>query len=398
MNWRRYGIAGLGFTLLMASCSGGENTDLEAVERAEDLAGAEVSATEEVEDPFGGLSNERFDTPAPSPLNDFLGVSLDGDDSDMNARIQDEIVACMAAEGFEYTPSGSGLAAMFTGRGVAEDGLVTGSEAWISRYGFGRSTQRFSQDDVGANLVGNTWGTQTLGVEDANRDYVASLSAADQAAYYEALYGLSSGAIVDGLGGTEGGEATDGLEDLAGAFSEGCEPKANRLATGGVDVIGLFFAIGNDVTAMQETVSNDPRVIEARQELAACLQARGLPYANIDEAKQDFQDRVDRIGEVSVVGGVEEMPDPNSLAGASMLDLQDMLNGSGLVYNLSDESKAELAVIQGEEVATAQEFLECGVGLQGLAGTEIYGIVQAEVEQRFVDDNVDRLSEFKVEQ
>ena len=91
-------------------------------------------------------------------------------------RAAERITAeCMAEKGFEYIPQNPSDF-MFFGGPPGQD-LEPGSTAWIAKYGFGISTQRFPQSMIG-DLVGIP-DDMAMGpgeINDPNQEYVEGLS------------------------------------------------------------------------------------------------------------------------------------------------------------------------------------------------------------------------------
>jgi hypothetical protein len=394
----------LGLALVAAGCGSGDDQTAEpAAPVADDSTSAATdstaaSATDSEPTAEADQGNDTDDEPEYAyPLDELLGIQLDGGE-DTEARVQDAIVTCMAEQGFEYSPSGTSIMGML-GTGGEDDGPRPGSEAWVARYGFGISTQAFSQDDVGPNLIGSTGGDLSFGVDDANRAYVEGLTPADQAAYYQALYGVTAENLGAGLAlGGDGLNEADGmaaLAGLAGAFGAGCEAQANQIATGGFDMLSFFFQFGADFEAINDAITNDPRVIELQRTVTECVRSQGAEFNNYQEAMASFRTRLAPIQEAATVTGAE-LPTVDDLANRSMLELQDLLNQAlTTTSNLTDAQKADLAVIQTDEVRVATAFDECGSGITGLSRHPIYNEVRVEVEQRFVDENFDRLVAFR---
>ena len=123
-----------------------------------------------------------------SPIAEMLGIDF-GFDSDQQAeqaemqREAGRITAeCMLEKGFEYTAIDPSTFEFF---GPGSDELPYFSEAWVEKYGFGITTQRFPQSSVG-ELVG--FNDEAFGPDeqfvDPNDAYIESLSEGERDAYF----------------------------------------------------------------------------------------------------------------------------------------------------------------------------------------------------------------------
>ena len=163
----------IAMALLLASCANGDDT-------------TEASAGEDGE--------------FRSPIAEYLGEDdfgfNPGNEADTEARqieFNEQVQACMAAEGFEWEPNPEeGI--FFGGPPIDDEGLEWGSDEWTAKYGLGISTLAFPQDLVGPDLLGTS---ESFGFggehEDPNQEYVEGLSESEQEAYYATLYGRRPG-------------------------------------------------------------------------------------------------------------------------------------------------------------------------------------------------------------
>lgn len=340
-----------------------------------------------------GSSGEDYE----SPLAEYVpGFGFSGDPEDMEAQMLDQqrlvneqVVECMAAEGFEWIPDDEST--MFSGPSADSEGLEYGSEEWVAKYGFGISTQMFPQEMVGPNLVGMDeamFGGPGEDYEDPNAEYLGTLSEAESDAFYEALYGADTGPEID---------ESMSEEEIEEAFREweanneptGCMNIAQEEMFGGQD---FFLEFGDELEDMWERLESDPRVVEANAEIAGCMADKGLSFTSLQDANEDIWERVEPMQE-ELFGAMDEINISEEEAEAMS---QEELEAMYAPEELSDDAKARLAEIQAEEIELAVAVNDCGGGYE--QQEELYREVQFDMETQFVEENEDRLEEFKVTQ
>lgn len=123
--------------------------------------------------------------PTQGPLDAYL-ASLWVDEAESQEandarqiRTEELIAACMAAEGFDYTPNKATSSTVSLPAGAGEDGPEDGSVAFAQTYGYGLSVMR----------PGTAVASPNEDYVDLNADYVASLTESEQAAYHTTLTG-----------------------------------------------------------------------------------------------------------------------------------------------------------------------------------------------------------------
>jgi len=337
-----------------------------------------------------------------SPLADFMGFDWGGDfDQDaaqaqieeQQRAVNEQIVSCMAAEGFEYIPEDTSDFAVFEGN-VGPDGLEYGSDEWVAKYGFGISTQVFSQDMVGPELVGYDEGEFMEEGEfvDPNQEYVNSLSEADQEAFYETLYGNDPGP-----------EISEGMteEEMQAAFDEyeqnrepsGCMEKAygDGFGFGDNDEIEFYEEFGDDLQAMYQRIDSHPRIVEAEREISDCVAGKGYTYSTMMDVYETFEKRLEPLYQTAFSEPSFDLTE-EEVASMSEAELAELYRPP----DLTAESKGMLAEIQAEEIAMAKAVNECGGGFDASGG--VYNDVRIELEQEFIEANRDKLEAFKAEQ
>ena len=237
-----------------------------------------------------------------SPIGEYLGWDQGADFDEEAAQAQYEqqerdaqeaIAACMAAEGFEYLPVD------YSAQEVAfEDefgGLEWGSDEWTAKYGFGVSTQQFSQSQVGPDLVGHTWDDFGPGDDftDPNQAYIDSLGPSEQDAYYEALWGSDEGIEWDESLSEEENQAImdDYYENEY--VPTGCETTAyEEIYNGGADqqqYEAFEAAFGDWWQQLDERMESHPDVIAYHADVRACVEEAGVEYLTDEDAWEYFQ-------------------------------------------------------------------------------------------------------------
>lgn len=330
-----------------------------------------------------------------SPLVEFAGegfaVSADTEAgqeqvAEQLRQVNEQVVECMAAEGWEFIPDDDTDMVFF--EDVGGDGLEWGSREWTERYGFGISTQMLPQESVGPELIGyndSTSGDFDDDYVDPNADYVESLSEPDREAYYRDLYGEDDGPDI-----TE--DMTE--EEMDAAFDEwaesrvvsGCYPAAEEAVYSAEE--SFYAAFGDEMDDMWEQISNDARIAQAAAEVQACVADDGLEYTTIDDAVTEISERSSAIEQRLW----SSMPQPTEDEMALMTDaeLDDLFRTP---TELSAQDKSALAEIQADEIALAIAVYDCGGGMQ--EQSDLYNEIRIEYEQRFVDANRAELEEFK---
>lgn len=342
-----------------------------------------------------------------SPLGDFLGWTQGADFDEEAAQaewaekdreVQEAVAACMTAEGFEYVPIDVSAQNAFYEQ---QEDLEWGSGEWTAKYGFGVSTQRFSQQKVGPDLVGYTWNDGSAGEQpaDPNQEYVESLADNERDAYSEALYGGDDSYPVP-IWEEEGREPTD--EEMEAFDQEwqdnyvptGCEPVAYEEIYNdgnGQEQYETFDAeFGEAMVEMEERMESHPDVIAFRAEVRACVEESGAEYLSDNEAYEYFE------AELAAAGlSWEDEEDPFADLDTSGFTDEDFQR----VYEefeqqpMAPEKLAALAEVQAAEIAAAVALRECGGGWNNEA--EALQDVRIELEEEFLAANADRLAEFE---
>ncbi len=342
----------------------------------------------------GGSSSEssRSGDQPTSPLQEFLGMdSFDYESEEGQAQIiadqraaNERIVACMAAQGFEYIPENPEDFISFDA--TSPDGIEYDSREWVEKYGFGVTTQRWPQDAVGPDLVG--YDNDQAGREyvDPNQDYVESLSEPEREAYFAALYGDDPGYEWDeSLSEEENQAAVDDF--YADYVPTGCQNEA--YTSGEQGKINQFYQeFGDELSNLYEQIQQDPRFVEAQNEVKSCVEGKGLTYVTEEEIYQLWEDDLNDIESNHVVyPGMDLTEEDFNTMTPDELDA---------IYNqpitIDDAGKAKIAELQADEIALAIVFDDCGGGWKNQQ--DLFNELNTEYEQRFLDDNADAIADF----
>lgn len=342
-----------------------------------------------------------------SPLGEFLGWSDANFDEDaanaqyaeQERQVQEAIAACMREQGFEYLPIDTAAQQAFWEEQSSGD-IEWGTDEWTEKYGFGITTQRFSQAQVGPDLAGSNWDVTTdqEGPPDPNQEYVESLSEVERNAYYEALYGGSDDYVVP-IWEEEGREPTE--EELQAYDEEfqanytptGCEPIAYETiynAGNQADWETFDAEFGDALQEMEQRMESHPDVIAYRDELRTCVEATGAEYITEQEAYEYFEEQLNAAGL-----GWEDQPDPFEGLDTSEFTDEDFerIWQESANQLLPADQLAELAELQATEIATAVAIRDCGGGWE--AEMQALADVRIEIEKEFLAENADRLAEFE---
>lgn len=328
-----------------------------------------------------------------SPIAGFLGQDIDwnsdeGRDQIMarQREVNDLVVACMAAEGFEWRPDPIDEATMF---GVqSDDEPEWGSQEWVDRYGFGITTQRYEQSVVGPDLIGANY---SMGMDheyvDPNEDYVQSLSEAELAAYYEVLYGSDSGIEWDEtLSDEENSARID--EFYADYVPTGCMNTAWAQVDDNQRSNEFYQDFGDELERLYAQVESDPRVVQFQQQARECVTAKGMQYATEEEVWMLWDEELMALESEHIQYPGQDLTEQD-WERITDEELEALYQQPTV---MSEEGKAILAELQKQELEMAKVYTECGA--DQVSAMRVRFEVQVELEQQFLDDNADRLASY----
>jgi hypothetical protein len=312
-----------------------------------------------------GCSGDPEPEPTPEPsagpletlFRDYLAEWSNEDVTRQLTRMEEAIAACMAEQGFSYTPVDySAVEVDFLGSDL---GVAPGSLEFAQRYGYGLTTDPWGAGDIAEE------------VSDPNAEYVAAMSEAEQEAYFSALYGERY-AERSTIGRAPDDEAiTDySWEDA------GCTGLAQQqLLTGHETNDEEFLGLQQAMAEMMESAMADPRLDRANADWAACMAESGYPGLST-------------VGDAEAAIGAEV----DAVRAAAALDA-----GRPGPPDLTDPSETEAAVaeqleqISPREIATAVADLTCQseVGYDALRSE-----VDAEYQREFLAENLEEIQEW----
>ena len=298
--------------------------------------------------------------PLESLLRDYLAEWSNEDVTRQLTRMEEAIAACMAEQGFSYTPVDySTVEVDFMGSDL---GVEPGTLEFAQRYGYGLTTDPWGADDLEGE------------VEDPNAEYVAAMSEAEQQAYFAALYGeqYADPSMIDGA--PDGEAMTDYSWEDAGCTGLAQEQLLTGNETDGDEFLGLQQAMAE----MMESAVRDPRLDRANADWAACMAEAGYPgLAAVGGAEAAIGAEVDAVWAKAAVGTSTQPVPPG----------------------LTDPSDAEAAVAVAEEleritpreIETAVADLTCQseVGYDALRRQ-----VDAEYQREFLTENLEEIQEW----
>ena len=351
-------IAGL--AILTAACSSGGSS------RSNGAASTAASAG-----PSSASSDQNGSTERLTPLSAFFTVGQGGQPSDADReaaandfRHSEQLVAdCMHQQGFQYIPRDYN---------EAIDAKVKNTEAfdlppdqYAERWGYGISTIDPSQFKAEVP-------------DDPNSAIVEALSPAARSAYETSMYGFDTsegGLMSSGGNGTVVARPMDSKLDAPAP--DGCSTRAMREVYGedfdrpDTAATSEFDGLNEEMGALWDRVSNDPRVSEAKTGWDDCMADAGHPEAtDPDNAAQLVIDRF------SALYGVDA---------AHFKEVRAGIKGAP-----QQPEPAALAEVQNYERSLAVADRRCKKPYEDTVFT-----VQAEVENRFIDEHRAELERYR---
>jgi hypothetical protein len=328
------------------------------------------------------------DAGANSPLAEFLGQpDFSGDDEAAQAQVLEEerkrqelIAQCMQDQGFEYVAQDPSEFISF-----GDDTDDYGTDEWIAKWGFGITTQYFSQDQVGPDLIG--YDESVMGREgdfvDPNQDYVESLGPSEQEAYWAALYGGP-----DAFPAFDESMSEEEIEAQMEDFQfepQGCEGEAYSSED---TSFGFYQEFQDELQEMSDRMEADPRVVERNSEIRSCVTDKGLEYESMDKVYQHYYEEMEKLSSSIDQGDYPDLSE-EEVAQMSEAELQELFAPP----ELSDEAKATLGELQAEEIELAMAVNECGGGFE--AEYELLADIRAEYEQEFLETYAEELEQYR---
>lgn len=343
-----------------------------------------------------------------SPLGQFLGWSnnVNFDEEEAQAKMvaqelqmQELAATCMREQGFEYIPVDSSQREFFDEgfEGGGEE-LEWGSEEFVRKYGFGVTTQRFSQEQVGPDLVGHNYPdfeeqAGEAGFVDPNQAYIDSLAEPERDAYFDALHGVMNEPEFDWM--LEDREPTDAeMQEMEDWYENEYEPTGcMEIASREVwDEDGSRYQefddeFGDLMGEMYERVEASAELAAFRAEVEACVSEQGFAYLEQDEPYMHFEQKLEEVG----LGWSDPLEGVDTEGWTDEQFQQAFEDHES--QQLPPDQLAALAELQQEEINMAVAFDKCGAGWQH--EQEIMDPIRVELERQFLEDNKDRLAPYE---
>ncbi|MFF2634082.1 hypothetical protein ACFVR6_14465 [Microbacterium sp. NPDC058021] len=222
----------------------------------------------------GGAEEEEL-----SPLSRYLSAAWGGDLSEEeqiermekdNAEREELVAQCMTEEGFEYIPAPNTGSISFASDNVYEPD----SQEWVAQYGYG--------------MINYPGGDEAMEPSeeyvDPNADYVSSLSAAEQTAFYEVLYGPPTPEEeMSEDGSYEYDWTTAGCHGWAQHEMEGDDPTTSDEHKPIMDAINDFYM----------GLATAPELADLNAAWATCMDEGGYPgFAAQGDAQMSISDEL----------------------------------------------------------------------------------------------------------
>lgn len=325
-------IALLGVLLIATGCSSAsdegtsiESTSEEAVAEAEAASDSgDDSSTEGSDDNDSGDSGDNASaddgTPmaASSPIGAFFndGGGFEQTIADYTIKVEEEIVLCMAAEGFEFrqsTPQRPEIQRLQNELSERE---------WTKQFGYGIST-------AFASLVQDQGG-------DPNAEIFFSMQPAEREAWTATLAGEDP--------------SLQGIDNDRPLEEQGCIGQA-IIATGGQEVFSGLDEVGQTYEEGLEGIYDDPNMITAVADWTRCMSEGGYPdYSEVDSPEEDIGKRLNELT-AGLDAAIDAMSpeEGQALIDGDNIDLEDL-------PGLDVEA---LRKLQEEELKVAVADLDC---------------------------------------
>jgi hypothetical protein len=263
-------------------------------------------------------------------------------------EIQERIVECMQAEGWEYTPFD------WSAQMPETDVDMSDPEAYGEKYGYG-VMYNYETYEVGSGDGGGG-----IGIEDPNMEYMNSLSPADQEAYNAALYGDPGIWDAPAVEGSMEGSVDASVPMAPPLDQQGCQGKAR------LEVVGEDPSSDPEVQRMLEdfwqSQQNDPGLDSIVAEWIECFQPKLDEYAIETTPKNIFDGYQIMEGQKYTALGAEVVPVANQAemdeyfnSGENVLSAYGDENGAGYVVIAPAGELPELTGDQIDEL-TAMEL------------------------------------------
>jgi hypothetical protein len=329
----------LGLTLVVlvlsasaSACASSSSDSVATIDTAERTASAPASSSADADDPADDVGDADTEPvseapaavrgtamAASSPIGQFFDGGFDEALSEYTVRVEESILVCMAAQGFEFAVSANGRVNEVEQR----QNELTTSE-WTAEYGFGIST---SFDSIAQNQASEPNAAIFFSMSESEREIWAQT--------------LSGGDIGDATGGDFTGRP---LED------QGCIGQA-LIETGGQEAIEGLETFGNVYEEGEQALYDTREMVEAIDAWARCMSEAGFPsYSALDDPEGEIGERLEVVT-APMSAALDNLSDEEgqALVAGELLDLED----------LPDLDVLALRDLQADERALALVDLDC---------------------------------------
>ncbi len=409
---KRYSLLLAAAAVLVAACGGTTTENDQAGESsAATNTSAQVSdtaATEETAAASGDASIDDLDLGEDGELSldDFIPGARSGpmDEADARAEemaIQQQIAECMADEGFEYIP----FVPVEVGGGFGFEEEDHGE--WVKKYGFGISTQVLMEEEFASEEGSDPW------ADDPNNEIVEAMDELEQEEYFRLLHG-GEPEIIENTPWEEIEAMTP--EEQEQFFDEayrdwqpdGCMSMAYEEAYNSEGDMAFWEEFGDDFDEFWTRAQADPRIVEAEAAWSTCMAQKGHDFPD-QEAMYTYLYGTEIGGEYvegEFTAKVEEVvtwpweefgEDGEGFYVETTVTIEEGEEGESVEeddfeYPTPEYDPELLQPLIDEELSLAVADWECSQDMQNLFET-----VYKELEQQFLEENLDRLLSFKEE-
>jgi len=326
MHIRRLAVFLLAFAMLAGACSGGSDTASVATapesdsEESADASEADAPADESSESNQSAPSAvESGATPMSesSPIGAFFadGGGFESAVAEYTIRVEEAIVVCMAAQGFEFARTGAQVDE------VQQLQNELTQREWTAQFGYGIST---SFDSIAQNQAADPNAEIVFGLSEGEREiWIETLTGGGFAGPGDTSTPLEEqGCIGEALIETGGQEAIEGIETFSTAYEEGEEALFDRAEM--IEVVGAW---------------------------SRCLSEAGFTgYAERNDPEDEISERFDTVI-APMSAALDELTEEEgqALISGESLDLAD----------LPDLDLPALRELQSDEIELALADLDC---------------------------------------
>jgi hypothetical protein len=304
----------------------------------------------------------------PSPLEEFMGwdvrrrTEMSEEDVQRNREVEDRIVECMRAEGFEYIAQDPSV----DPTGLSDLNALPPDE-FAAQYGYGITTiDREAAIDQAREA-------------DPNTAIFDGLSDAARRQYFEAENGATAAAAKFGEPAPSDAEAE---------ARPGCRPQAEEAVFGSQEKPPLpadLETVRREIEALDDQVRSDPRVDAAAAAWSDCMTAAGHPeLVHPDDVQPEIARRWWQLYGLELPDGLLEPGDDPGPGG-----IRPGVPGPRAVDG-QEPDPAALAELRQYEVDVAVADLGCRP-----AYDDVVREVRDEVERAFIEDHRAALEHFR---